>query len=63
MQKSDLRNVLQIMALSAPPVLMALTGLLLRRRPKDDRLAKMTKSTGSSGDKEKAGANGRPQGR
>lgn len=60
MQKSNLRNVLQMVILSAPPVLMALTGLLLRRRPGDDRLAKMTKSTGSSGYKEKAGANGRP---
>ena len=62
MPKPNLRNILQMVAVSAPPVLMALTGLLWRRRPRGD-LAKMAKVPERSGGKEKAGAKGRPRGR
>lgn len=43
MRKANLRNLLQIVALSAPPVLMALAGLLLRRSPKRGGLAQKLK--------------------
>lgn len=45
MRKANLRNLLQIVALSAPPVLMALAGLLLRRSPKHGGFAEKTKPT------------------
>jgi hypothetical protein len=43
MQKANIRNILQMVILSAPPVLMALAGLLLRRRPRDSALAEKLK--------------------
>jgi hypothetical protein len=45
MRKTKLRNLLQIVALSAPPVLMALAGLLLRRPPKHGGFAQKLKPT------------------
>jgi hypothetical protein len=39
MQKANFRNILQMVILSAPPVLMALAGLLLRGRPPQSGLA------------------------
>jgi hypothetical protein len=45
MRKANLRNLLQIVALSAPPVLMALAGLLLRRPPKHGGFAQKLKPT------------------
>jgi hypothetical protein len=45
MRKANFRNLLQIVALSAPPVLMALAGLLLRRPPKHGGFAGKTKPT------------------
>jgi hypothetical protein len=45
MRKANVRNLLQIVALSAPPVLMALAGLLLRRPPKHGRYAQKLNRT------------------
>ncbi len=42
-QKTKLRNILQMLIVSAPPVLMALAGLLLRRRPRESALAQKPK--------------------
>lgn len=45
MRKANLRNLLQIVALSAPPVLLALAGLLLRRSPKRGGFAQKLEPT------------------
>ncbi len=43
MQKANFRNILQMVILSAPPVLMALAGLLLRGRPRQSGLTEKPK--------------------
>ena len=43
MRKTNFRNILQMLIVSAPPVLMALAGLLLRRRPRESGLAEKLK--------------------
>jgi hypothetical protein len=42
-QKTKLHNILQMLIVSAPPVLMALAGLLLRSRPRESALAQKPK--------------------
>ena len=54
MRKTKIRNILQMVILSAPPVLMALAGLLLRSRPRDSALAQKLKQA----DRKRSGGHG-----